>query len=270
MVDNASSDGSGDWLTANYPDINLICSPKNRGIAGGNNLGIQAGCSRFVLLLNNDTKVQPGTIDRVVAFLDHHPEAAGVGGQLLNPDGSFQSGGVDFPSLSQLFLITTKFGGLIRPYYPSQPPNNAISEVDFMSTAFMLFSREALNDVGLVDEDYFIYADETDLQYRLKEKGWKIFNIPDVKTIHFGGKSLDPWKRRKMVYRGYLLFFQKHYSGWQTWILRLLFAIISGLKIPIWATLYLIPGTHQLAKNEIRSNLDIIAMCSKPGITPPN
>lgn len=268
LVDNASTDGSPDRLIADYPYIKLVRSAENRGIAGGNNLGIRAGSGRFVLLLNNDTLVLPGTLDRVITFLEEHPEAGGVGGQLLNTDGSFQSGSTNFPSLWEEFLVVTKIGQFFRPYYPSQPPTSEVCEVDWMSTAFMLFRREALDQVGLVDEDYFIYCDETDLQYRLHRAGWKLYHLPDVQTIHFGGKSLNPWRRRKMVYRGYLLFYQNHHGRLQTLILRLMFAGISAAKLPIWGTLSLWPGGRERALHELESNLDILRMCLEPGVPP--
>lgn len=261
LVDNASTDGSADWLAERYPDVRLIRSQKNGGIAGGNNLGIRASQGRLILLLNNDTLVLPATLDRVMDFLDTQPEAGGVGGQLLNDDGSFQSGHMDFPSLWQEFLIVTKLGEMVRPYYPSHPPGDTVREVGWMSTAFMLFRRAALDAVGLVDEEFFIYSDESDLQYRLQRAGWKIFYLPDVQTIHFGGKSLNPWRRRRMVYRGYLLFFHKHYDYWRTVALHLMFAGVSAVKLPIWAGLYLLPQRRERARLELHSNLEILRMC---------
>ncbi len=260
LVDNASSDGSPDWLAERYPEVRLIHSPENRGIAGGNNLGIRAARGRYILLLNNDTLVLPGTPERVVSYLEEHPDVAGVGGNLLNPDGSFQAGYVDFPSLWQEFLIVSKLGSLLRPGYPSHPPAAEEREVDWMSTAFMAFRREALEEVGLVDEEYFIYSDETDLQYRLKQAGWKIVYLPDLRTIHFGGRSLNPWRRRHLVYRGKLLFFRKHYGPWRTAVLRTLFATASLLKLLIWAFLWLLPPCRNRARNELFSYARILRL----------
>ena len=268
IVDNASTDDSADLLEEQFTDIQLIRSPENRGIAGGNNLGIKSSSGKYVLLLNNDTIVLRGSIDQAVNFLDQHPEAAGVGGQLLNADGSFQSGIYDFPSLWQEMLVVTKIGQLIRPYYPSRPPFEDIHEADWMSTAFMLFRRDALESVNFVDEEYFIYSDESDLQYRLKQAGWKRYYLPNVKTVHFGGKSLNPWRRRKMVYRGYLLFYHNHYRVWKEIVLRLMFAIISICKLPIWSLALLSKSKRSRAKAEINSNIDLIHMCFQWNIFP--
>ena len=268
LVDNASADGSADWLAEHYPEVRLIRSPENRGIAGGNNLGIRAARGRYVLLLNNDTLVQPGTLEEAVAYLEAHPDVAGVGGNLLNPDGSFQSGCVDFHSLGQVFLIVTKLGPLFRRYYPSHPPADTPREVDWMSTAFMAFRREALEQVGLVDEEFFIYSDETDLQYRLRQAGWKIVYLPTLRTIHFGGKSLSPWRRRHLFYRGLLLFFQKHLGPGHTVALRLLLAGTSVAKILLWSPVWLSPWTRERAQVELASNVRVLRLSLGSGIPP--
>jgi len=104
LVDNASPDGSAEQLEKKYPLIKMVRSGKNSGIAGGNNLGTRAASGRYILLLNNDTLVKPGAIDLTIEFLNAHPEAAGVGGNLLNEDGSFQSGYIDFHTLGQVFF----------------------------------------------------------------------------------------------------------------------------------------------------------------------
>lgn len=268
LVDNASTDGSAGFLAGKYPGVGIIQSEENVGIAGGNNLGIRAASGRFILLLNNDTIVIPGSIDRTVEFMELHPEAGGVGGNLVNSDGSFQSGYYNFPTLGRLFLITTKIGQMMRDYYPSNPRAGTIIDVDWMSTAFMTFRREALFGIGLVDEQYFIYSDESDLQLRMRKAGWKIYYLPDLETIHFGGRSLNPWRRRRLVYRGYLLFFTRHRGAFQTTLVRVLFTIICLLKLPFWMFNYLMPARRNLASEEMRSNWSIIRMCLKSGIEP--
>lgn len=263
VVDNASVDDGPDRLAAAYPEIQLIRSPRNVGIAGGNNLGIRATIGRYVLLLNNDTLVMPGNIDRLVAFLDGHPEAGGAGGRLLNSDGTFQSAYYDFPSLWQEFLFATKLGPLFSSHYPSHPSSGEVCEIDWMSTAFALFRRRALEEIGPVDEDYFIYSDETDLFYRLRKAGWRSYYLPGVETIHFGGRSLTPWRRRRLLYRGKLLFFRKHYGSVQTTILRLMFAVTGSFKVVAWTVMQLMPGWRGRARHERASHLEILRLCMR-------
>lgn len=268
VVDNASTDDSVARLTAGYPEIRMITSAVNGGIAGGNNIGIRAATGKYVLLLNNDTLVLPDSVDRAMGYLEEHPDTGGIGGQLLNPDGSFQSSHYPFASLGLVFMITTKLGQLLRPEYPSYGPDGPVRRVDWLSTAFMLFRRDALEQVGLVDEDYFIYSDESDLQYRLHQQGWQIAYDPAIKTIHYGGKSLTPWRRRRMVYRGYLLYFRKHKGPVQSVLVRLLFAAVSALKLPAWFGMALLPARRARAAEELKSNWGILRMALAPGIPP--
>jgi len=268
VVDNASRDGSDCLLEKQYPSIKLVRSVKNLGIAGGNNLGIRSGTGKYVLLLNNDTLVLPGAIDKGHHFLVEHPDAAGVGGNLLNPDGSYQSGPFEFSNLREEFLNLTRLGGFLRPCYPSLMPYKEKKTVDWISTAFMLFQRKALEDVGLVDEEYFIYSDETDLEYRMWKAGWKIYYLPDINTIHFGGKSLEPWRSRKLKYRGRLLFFRKHYSLSAEIVVRMLYAVSSLVKLAVWGGVQLMPNMRKRAKNELQSHRDILKMCLSPSIPP--
>ncbi len=260
LVDNASSDNSANGLAEHYPEVRLIRSLENRGVAGGNNLGIRAASGRHILLLNSDALLAPGFMERCAMYLDEHPDVAGVGGNLLNPDGSFQAGYVSFPSLWQELLIVSKVGQLLRRGYPSHSPATEIRKVDWMSTACMAFRRAALEQVGLVDEEYFMYSDETDLQYRLHRAGWKIVYLPDLKTIHFGGKSLTPWRRRYLVYRGHLLFFQKHYEPWRTAVLQALFFTSSAAKMAFWGLARLLPSLRERAQNELLSHRRVLKM----------
>jgi N-acetylglucosaminyl-diphospho-decaprenol L-rhamnosyltransferase len=264
LVDNASADNSINQLKARYPQVEIVRSPKNLGIAGGNNLGIKAGKSKYVLILNNDTIVIPGAIDYAVHFLDKNPHAAGAGGNLINPDGSYQATYNDFPNLFYEFLNVTKLGYLIRPEYPSYPIGDAIQEIDWMGTTFMLFRRDALEQVGFVDEMFFIYSDDTDLEYRLIKAGWKIYYLPQVTTIHFGGKSLKPWISRPLKYRGILLFFSKHKSLPEIIGIRVMFVLASLIKLVFWGLAFFISKYQNKATNEFKSHLAILKLSILP------
>ena len=194
-------------------------------------------------------------------LLDETPDAGAVGGVLLNPDGSFQSAGTDFSSLHEEFLITTRLGMLFSPTYPSFPPDGKVKTVGWLSSACLLLRREALKQVGLLDEDYFIYGDEADLQYRLQKKGWKVYFLPGANTIHFGGRSMDRWRRRKMVYRGKMLFYKKNYGPLRTGILRMMLFILSFVKMLVWGVAFIFPHWRERAQNEMGSNLEVIKLC---------
>ena len=263
VVDNGSTDGSQDMLREKFPQVKIIQNDHNVGLGRASNQGIAATSGRYVLLLNNDTLVNGLSLDRMVEFLDKTPEAGAVGGKLLNPDGSVQSCYNNFSSLHEEFLIATRLGELIREGYPGIIEGNDVRSVGWMGSACLMVRREALNQVGLLDEEYFIYGDEADLQFRFKKAGWQMYYLPQATTIHYGGRSMNRWSRRKMVYRGHILFYEKNYGSFRTTILRLMLGGLSLLKLLPWGVAYLIPGQRDRAQKELRSNIDVIRLCIK-------
>lgn len=263
VVDNGSTDGSQEMLCEKYPQIQIIQNDHNVGLGKASNQGIEATNGRHVLLLNNDTLVDGPSLDAMVEFLDSHPNAGAVGGRLLNPDGSFQAGFADFSSLSEEFLIATRLGELLRPGYPSHADDYVIREVGWMSSACLLVRRSAMDKVGLLDEEYFIYGDEADIQYRLQKAGWKVYYLPHVNTTHFGGRSMNRWSRRKMVNRGKMLFYKKNYGSAQTAALRIMLGGLSLSKLVVWSPVSLLPQQRERARKELQSNIDVLKFCYK-------
>jgi len=261
VVDNGSTDGSQQMLAEKYPDVMLIQNEGNVGLGKASNQGIEATNGRYILLLNNDTLVNGPALDVLVEYLDAHPEAGATAGKLLNPDGSFQSGFAPFSTLLEEFLIVTHIGEILWTGYPSHGDSNEIKETGWMSSACLLVRRAALDQIGLLDEGYFIYGDEADLQYRLNKAGWKVVFLPSSSIIHFGGRSMDRWKRRKMVYRGKMMFYKKNYGFSSTLLLRIMFFVMSLLKLLVWCLGFLIPSRNDQAKKELRSNLDVMGLC---------
>jgi GT2 family glycosyltransferase len=261
VVDNGSTDGSQEMLREKFPEVKLIQNDQNLGLSRASNQGIAATQSKYVLLLNNDTIVNKSSIDVMVDFLEKTPDAGGVGGKLLNPDGSVQFCYNHFPTLIEEFLIATRLGELLSEGYPTVINAEEQKEISWVSSACLMLRRAALDQVGLLDEDYFIYGDEVDLQYRLKNAGWKVFFLPQATTIHFGGRSMDRWRRRKMVYRGKMLFFHKNYGFFRTSVLRAMLGILSAIKVIIWSISFVLPKQREKAKREIGSNIDVIKLC---------
>ena len=258
VVDNGSTDGSQQMLREKFPQVKIIQNDHNVGLGKASNQGIETTSGRHVLLLNNDTIVNGPSLDMMVQFLDNNANAGAVGGKLLNPDGSVQSCYNDFPSLKEEFLIATRLGELIWEGYPGKIKGDEIMSVSWMGSACLMLRRSALDEVGLLDEEYFIYGDEADLQYRLKKSGWDLFYLPEATTIHYGGRSMNRWGRRKMVYRGHLLFFQKNYGETRTWLLRFMLAVLSLGKLIIWSFAFLSPKWRDRADKELRSNRDVL------------
>jgi GT2 family glycosyltransferase len=263
VIDNCSTDGSQEMLREKFPLVKIIQNDRNVGLSKASNQGIEATHGRYILLLNNDTIVNGPSIETMVDFLSKTPDAGAVGGKLLNPDGSFQGGYANFSTLHEEILIATRLGELIWRGYPSKGDLTQLKEGGWLSSACLMLRRTALEQVGLLDDEYFIYGDETDLQYRLKKAGWKVYFLPSVTTIHYGGRSMDRWRRREMVYRGKMLFYKKNYSRSRTFLLRCILAGLSVLKLVFWGFASLFFKWRDRAKREINSNLDVIKLCIK-------
>ena len=261
VTDNGSTDGSQAMLAEKFPGVRIIQNDGNVGLGKASNQGIEMTQGRYVLLLNNDTIVNAEALDVLVEFLDDHPEAGAVGGKLLNPDGSFQSGYAGFSTLLEEFLITTHLGEILWDGYPSHGDTDQVKQVGWLSSACLLLRRSALDEVGLLDESYFIYGDEADLQFRLNKAGWKVYFLPSSEIIHYGGRSMDRWRRRKMVYRGKMLFYKKNYGGLSTFGLRMLFGVFSALKNLYWLLAFALPAKRERARLELNSNLQVISLC---------
>jgi GT2 family glycosyltransferase len=260
-VDNGSTDGSQAMLREKFPEVQIIQNEGNVGLGRASNQGIEATQGRFVLLFNNDTLVDGPSLDAMVEFMDTHPDAGAVGGRLLNGDGSFQSGYANFTTLREEFLIATHLGELLWPGYPSHEDDGEARVVGWLSSACLLVRRKTLDQIGLLDEEYFIYGDEADLQYRMQRAGWKVYYLPQSFTIHFGGRSMNRWSRRKMVYRGKMLFYQKNYDPVRTGLLRLMFGGLSLVKMLPWSVAYILPRWHERAQKELKSNAEVIGLC---------
>jgi GT2 family glycosyltransferase len=261
VVDNGSTDGSQQMLAEKYPEVKVIQNTENVGLGKASNQGIEATEGKYVLLLNNDTIVNGSSFDMMVDFLDENPKVGAVGGKIFNPDGSVQSCYNYFSTFQEEFLIATRLGELLRPGYPAIINAEEIKSVDWITSACLMVRRSVLDGVGLLDEDYFIYGDEADLQYRIKEAGWEIYYLPEATTIHYGGRSMTRWPRRKMVYRGKMLFYKKNYGPVRTFLLRIMLASLSMMKLGVWSLMFLIPAKRELANKEVLSNIDVVKLC---------
>lgn len=197
VVDSASSDGSVEMVRAEFPQANLIASRHNLGYAGGNNAGAAAAAGRYILLLNPDTVVQPGALARLVDYMDTRPQVGAVGPQLVWPDGSLQSSRRRFPTLGSLFwestLLEQWFPGnrYARAYRMDGDPPLEPQRVDWVVGAALLLRRQAWQQVGPLEETFFMYFEETDWCRRCVQAGWEIHYLPQARIVHYEGKSSE-------------------------------------------------------------------------------
>ena len=255
VVDNNSGDGSADMVITEFPQVHLIRAD-NRGYAAGNNLGLRAfgfpdaAEARYALLLNPDTILPPAALADMLAFMEAHPQAGAAGARLVRDDGSLDKAcRRSFPTpavafyrlfgLSRLFPHSRRFGRYNLTYLSP----DVTTEVDSVVGAFMLMRGEALAQAGLLDERYFMYAEDLDLCYRFKQHGWQVWYNADVTVLHYKGRSSQ--QRSALAnyhfYRTMRLFHDEHFK-------QRTFFLVNGL---IYAAIGLLGGWAFL-RNRLR------------------
>jgi GT2 family glycosyltransferase len=212
-----------------FPQVRLFASQENLGYAGGNNAGVAVAKGRYLFLLNPDTVVKPGAFARMIDYLQNQPLVGALGPQLLWPDGTVQSSRRRFPSPGSLFWESTLLGQWFphnRPgqrYHLADRSPDHPQRVDWVVGAAMMIRREAWQQVGPIDESYFMYFEETDWCRRSAEAGWEIHYLPTAQIIHFEGKSSEQViAARTLRFQRSKLRYTHHYfgTGWAA-VLRL-------------------------------------------------
>lgn len=237
VVDNASTDGSAQMVRERFPWVRLIENRENVGFGRANNQAIQESTGCYALLLNPDTEVHPGALETLVRFMDGSPEAGAAGAHLLNPDGTLQPWCYPAPTLSRELWRLFRLDA-IWPYACYDMAGwdlDAPREVDMVPGSCLMLRREALDQVGVLDEDYFIYSEEVDLCHRLRGHGWEIYWVPQAVVMHYGGQSTQQVAAEMFLrlYQGKVLYFRKHH-GWlaaQLYKLILLAAALARLLL---------------------------------------
>ncbi|HPC94153.1 MAG TPA: glycosyltransferase family 2 protein [Sedimentisphaerales bacterium] len=242
VVDNASADDSVAMVRDEFPHVRRIENAENRGFAAANNQGIALAAGRYVLLLNSDTVVLDQAIAKTVAFADAHPDAAVVGCRVLNGDRTLQRTCSMYPSVLNLMLSSTYLykafprSRIFGREHMTWWNHDDAREVEVISGCFMLVRREAIAQVGTLDEGFFMYAEETDWCYRFRQAGWKVLFTPTAEIVHLGGKSSEQAKSEMTLQlrSGILRFLRKHRSFWSYATGCLLTALWYGLRVPYW------------------------------------
>ncbi len=285
IVDNNSSDDSVNMVKEEFPRVKLIVNKENVGFAKANNQAIKRSKGRYILLLNSDTVVISDAITKMVNFMDTHPEAGVVGCTKLNPDLSVQSSVTVLPNLWTVFFRFFRFkrllpspkqrrfvgkffgpilGKTIGSYLGWYSDNNTTEakSVDFVTGACFLIRRDAVDDVGLLDENFFMYLEDDDWCLRIKQKGWGIYIYPDAQIIHYVGENirstLDTFSLEHCRSRYY--YFEKHHGRIVTFLLRLI--IVSALILQEEKLLFLclFSKKKEIYKKRIYSYLEIIKL----------
>jgi len=216
LVDNGSNDFTVEAASRQFPETRILALPKNIGFGAGNNRGLEVMRGRHAVLLNSDTIVLPGGLEACVRFLDLHPEVGVVGPQLLNPDRTKQNCIHNSPNLVSELVGQSLLRRLLPHSYPSKRVDyDAPVEVEAVLGACLFVRREVIERVGMIDEDYFFFLEETDWCHRIRAAGFKIAHLPDAYVIHLYGESTKkkaPLRTRIEYYRSRYLFFRKNRS----------------------------------------------------------
>jgi len=219
VVDNSSSDGTVTLVQRDYPWVKLLANDINKGYSRGINQGISAGAGEMILILNPDIIVREGSIDTLIDFMEEHPDAGISGSRLLNQDGSLQYSCRSFYTARALLLRRTFLGRLfprakaLREHLLIDYDHQTVREVDWLIGACMMVRRSAIENTGMMDERFFLYFEDVDWCYRMKQNGWKVFYIPDsVMTHYYERASAGSLINRSLII--HLVSLLRYYEKW--------------------------------------------------------
>ena len=247
VVDNGSTDGSVAMVSERFPQIQLVANDKNVGFVRGNNQAMPLSRGRHVLLLNSDTIVQANALSRMVEFMDAHPDAGIVGSYVLNPDGTPQACFWKFPTL--VSETAYAFGLDSRQPFstwfgPQLGFEKEYLQIDWVLGASLLIRRAALDQAGLLDEQFFMYSEEVDLCYRVAQAGWKNYVLGTARITHFGGQSSRqmPAPMKAELFHNKIKYFRKHKGPPMAWAMCAIFS--ASILSRMW--MYRLRGCTQM------------------------
>lgn len=248
VIDNASTDDSVSVVNAESTQAMLVVNSENVGFARANNQAFELARGRYLLLLNNDTAMLSGTLDAMITFMEQHPDAGILGCKVLNPDGSLQPSCRRLPSLSTLFWRAVYLDKLF-PHNRwtaadtmSGWRHDTVREVDVIMGCCMLVRRTMLDQIGPLDERFFMYSEETDWCCRAHQHGWKVYFTPEAQIIHYGGQSasLQTVAMAMHFQQSRIEYFRKHH-GWQSAVAARLLGILElSLRLVYWSLSFLL------------------------------
>jgi hypothetical protein len=263
VIDNASDDGSLEFvksLTRKLP-IKVIENKKNLGFGQAHNKGMKISKGKYLLLLNSDTILENNFLPEMIEWMDNNPKVGVSSCSLVNIDGGMQGTGGYFPTLLRVISWMTIqdlpfVDAIIKPFHPMKDKSfdkgnkfyRSEKELDWVTGAFFLLRRSAFEEVGYFDEDYFMYTEEVDYCFRLKERNWRVFYLPKWKVTHLGGASSSKESAVLNEYNGIKLFYKKHYPAFHYCLLRFFLKIGALWRMIIFGIIKGFPSFKIYAK----------------------
>jgi GT2 family glycosyltransferase len=268
VVDNASKDGSAQALKDFHPDVRLIQNRENLGFAKANNIGIKLSSGKYVCLVNSDVELRKDCLATMYNYMNKNPQIAVLGPKVYYPDMSSQVSCTNSPSiwnnfceasgLQRIFPHSKIFSGEYMRYYH----HNAVLKVDSLVGCFLMVRREAFDQVGLLDERFFIYAEEVDWCKRFRNTGWDIVFLPDASVIHHDASSAskDPLRFSTELIKSQIKYWKKHRSKFAVIIYLLIIIMKHGVRLILGSVLYIAEPSK---RTEITKRLSINYMVLK-------
>lgn len=254
LIDNVSQDKVGDQVKKKFPDVKVLRREVNGGFGENNNMGMKIAKGRYILLLNDDTKIIDKTIFKeMIEWMDKHPKVGISTCALANPDlKNYQGSGGFFPTLPRVFAWMTflddvpGLDNLIKPYHPfhGSSPFHTNEDYfkkphkqDWLTGAFFLMRKEAMDQAGLFDEDFFLYVEEVELAYRFAKAGWEAWYLPKWKIVHYGMATNGSEKATIFEMQNLKLMYKKHFPAWELGALTVILKIGIILRILLYGVL---------------------------------
>lgn len=267
VVDNCSSDESAAMVRNNFPAVRLIENESNRGFAAANNQAMHQAKGKYILLLNPDTKILNHAIDKTAVFLDENPDVGLVACKLLNSDRTLQKSVGNFYSFWGTLLENRLLPQILPDSLwlartmPSFWDHEAQRDIDWARGAYLMAPKNIVEEIGLLDEQFFIYGEEIDWCWRIKQNDWRIVFLPTAKIIHHG-KAASEQRRKEMFvqnYKSFYIFLKKHYPRYSYWLYR----TRTHLYLILWLLKNYISKLFKKNNESIQRNIDSYLYCWK-------
>lgn len=237
VSDNGSRDGSQDMVRSEFLQVKLIENNANLGFSKGNNVAIKRSAGQFVLLLNSDTQVRPDTFALSVHYLENHPDVGALGCKVLLPSGELDKAcRRKFPNPTNAFLRL--FGLKKFSDYNITAPIDQEMEIDAVMGAYMMLKKTVIEQIGLLDEEYFMYGEDLDWCWRIKQAGYKIVYYPKTEITHYkyGSAQSVPFKTISMAHKAMKIFYRKYYASQHSFLFN--FVVYIGIELRKYLVLF--------------------------------
>jgi GT2 family glycosyltransferase len=260
IVDNASNDGTPEMVRESYPDVLLIDSKENLGFPRGNNVGIRRSSGQYLALINPDVRVLDGCIEKLLSFMQKNPRVGLLGPQMLDAEGVAQRSYMGAPTLwnllcralalDSLFPKSKLFAGFLMHYFDL----TQTAPVDILNGWFWMTKKEAVDQVGLMDDSLFMYADDLDWSKRFRDAGWDVIYYADAKAIHYGGGTTAraPVRFAVEMQRANFQYWQKNYGKLSQVLYRMIIAFHQLVRLVGYSLLLFAPGKREDAAAKLK------------------